>query len=364
MIPQSSEISPSATAKKKNNRRIAPDRSQRVRLIVQGLFAALNLCIGVQFLLWVRWAMHGGAGLAVSRPAGAEGWLPIAGLMNFKLFLLTGSVPAIHPAAMFLFVAFLLISMVAKKAFCSWLCPVGTLSEFLWKAGRKFFGRTLRLPSWADYLLRSLKYILLAFFGLIIGTMSIESLTEFMGTPYGLIADVKMLNFFLYLGTVGAVVLVLLVALSVVVQNFWCGYLCPYGALMGLVSLLSPLKIRRDVEACIECGKCAKACPSALPVDKLLQIRSVECTACMACVSVCATQDALHFALPPHRAATPQGRWFRRAIGPRTVAGLIALIFFGLVLTAKLFGHWQTHLPNALYFDLVPKANELSHPMR
>src|ERR1035437_8790231 len=41
-------------------------------------------------------------------------------------------------------------------------------------------------------------------------------------------------------------------------QNFWCRYLCPYGALMGLVSLASPLRIRRETSLCIDCGKCAK----------------------------------------------------------------------------------------------------------
>jgi polyferredoxin len=265
---------------------------------------------------------------------------------------------------MFLFVAFLAMSLLLKKAFCSWLCPVGTLSELLWKAGRKVFGRSFHLPRWADLPLRSLKYLLLAFFAFIIGSMSAAALSEFLETPYGLIADVKMLNFFRHLGLTGGVVLLTLAALSLFIQNFWCRYLCPYGALMGLVSLLSPMKIRRDREACIDCGKCAHACPAALPVDKLVQIRSAECTACMACVSACATENALHFALPPRNFALPADRWYRRAFGPRTVAGLLALIFFALVLAAKASGHWQTHLPNSLYYDLVPRADELSHPMR
>ena len=103
--------------------------------------------------------------------------------------------------------------------------------------------------------------------------MSSEALLGFMSTPYGLIADVKMLNFFRHMGLTAAVVLALLVLLSMLVQNFWCRYLCPYGALLGLVSLLSPVKIRRDAEACIDCGKCARACPAALRVDALVQIR-------------------------------------------------------------------------------------------
>jgi polyferredoxin len=291
-----------------------------------------------------------------------EGWLPIAGLMNSKYFLLTGRVPAIHPAAMFLFLTFLLMSLLLKKAFCAWLCPVGTLSEVLWKLGRRVFGRNLRLPRWADLPLRGLKYLLLGFFVFVIGAMSAEALGSFMYTPYGLVADVKMLNFFREMGLTAAIVMALLVLLSMLVENFWCRYLCPYGALMGLVSLLSPVKIRRDADACIDCGKCARACPAGLPVDRLMQIRSAECSACMVCVSVCPAQNALQFALPPRQTTTPARRWFRRAFSPVAVTGILAYIFFGLILFARATNHWQTNIPRAVYMKLVPHANEVTHP--
>lgn len=92
-----------------------------------------------------------------------------------------------------------------------------------------------------------------------------------------MVDDVKMLNLFRDLGMIGATFLMLLVAGSIVVQNFWCRYFCPYGALMGLVSLASPLRIRREPSLCIDCAKCARARPSALPVDRLVTIQSAEC---------------------------------------------------------------------------------------
>lgn len=349
-------------AKKTLVRRTAPDRSQKIRQLVQWSFVALNAWLGVQFLLWVRYYESGGHSAYVSRPAGAEGWLPIAGLMNFKYLVSTGRVPGIHPAALFLFVAFMAMSLFLKKAFCSWLCPVGTLSENLWKMGRRFFGRNLRMPKWVDIPLRGLKYLLLAFFGSFIVAMSAEALEGFMQTPYGLLADVKMLNFFRDMSLTAALVIFVLVVLSMLVQNFWCRYLCPYGALMGLVSLLSPVKIRRDVEACIDCSKCSKACPAGLAVDQLVQIRSVECTACMACVAVCPAEDALQLALPPWKSLPREVRWRKRALSPVGVAVMLGLIFFGAVGYARLTGHWQTHLPRSVYMELIPKAKQLSHP--
>ena len=199
---------------------------------------------------------------------------------------------------MFLLLTFLSMAFLFRKAFCSWLCPIGTISEYLWRAGRKLFRRDFYLPRWLDLSLRGLKYFLLGFFVWAISALSVEGIRDFMLSPYGLIADVKMLNFFRHIGETGLIVLGELVLASVFLPNFWCRFLCPYGALLGLTSWFSPLRIRRSTETCIDCAKCAKACPAALPVDKLVQIRSVECTACLECVAVCPAQDTLAFSLP------------------------------------------------------------------
>ena len=368
-----SALPPSApTPKKKFVRRFAPDLSQQTRHIVQAGFVLLNIFLGAQFYLWVRFLELGVVDFQVLRPAGAEGWLPIAGLMNFKVFVSTGRIPVVHPAAMFLFMAFVAISFVAKKAFCSWLCPVGAFSESLAALGKKIFRRNLRLPRWLDIPLRGLKYLLLGFFVFIIGAMSAAAIEEFMATPYGIVADVKMLNFFRDISATAAIVIAALVVLSLLIEHFWCRYLCPYGALMGLVSLLSPLKIRRNAQACIDCDKCAHACPASLPVDKLVQIRSVECTACMACIAVCPAEGALQFSLPQRRtpaiaaepalapaSALPR---YRRPITPLAMVTILAVVFFGLILFAHATNHWQTRIPLDVYQQLVPNANLATHP--
>lgn len=354
-------VDSTATIHKKLIRRVGRDNSQRTRMLAQGAFLALNLWIGIQFYLWVLAIERGGSAESIQRPAGVEGWLPIAGLMNTKYFLLTRHVPAIHPAAMFLFMAFLLMSVLLKRAFCSWLCPVGSFSELLWKLGRKIFKVSGKLPKWIDIPLRRLKYILLAFFVFVIGEMSVDGLENFINSPYGIVADVKMLNFFRHMGLMAVIVILLLVVGSVFIKNLWCRYLCPYGALLGLGSLLSPVKIRRDTEACIECGKCARACPSNLKVDQLVQINSVECNGCMECVAACASANALQFAMAPRKAERPSQRWSGRALHPWVVAGVLAYIFIAVVLYARVTHHWQSNLSPEVYQQLVPNADNLDH---
>ncbi|HEY3442802.1 MAG TPA: 4Fe-4S binding protein [Paludibaculum sp.] len=331
-------------------RRLSQDRSQLIRRAIQFSFFALNLWVGIQFYAFVRHFETGAPRAA--RPAGVEGWLPIAGLMNTKYFVLTGEVPAVHPAAMFLLIAFVAMSVIFRKSFCGWLCPVGTISEYLWKLGRDTFRRVFFLPKWLDIGLRSLKYVLFGLFAYAVASMPVAALAQFLQSPYGVVADVKMLDFFRFMGVTAAVVLGVIVLASVFVQNFWCRYLCPYGALMGLASLLSPLRIRRNAQTCIDCGKCAKACPSRLPVDQLIQIRSAECLGCLECVAACPVEDTLHMTFTPARKPVPA--WL--------MAAGVAVIFLGVVGLAKATGHWDTAVPDWMYTELIPRAHELSHP--
>ncbi|MBI4908064.1 MAG: 4Fe-4S binding protein [Acidobacteria bacterium] len=346
------ECSPCQSKKKPLVRRTDKDVSQLLRRWAQAIFLILNLWIGVQFFFFVR-QFESGVGSGWTRPAGVEGWLPIAGMMNSKYLFLTGEIPAIHPAAMFLFLIFVGLSLLLRKAFCGWLCPVGTVSEYLWKFGRSTFRRNWRLPRWADIPLRGLKYLVLGFFVYAVGFMSAESIAAFLRSPYGIVADVRMLNFFRYLTGTAAIVLAVLLIGSVFVRNLWCRYLCPYGALMGLAALASPLRIKRNPERCIDCAKCAKACPSHLPVDTLIQIRSAECIGCMECIAVCPADYALGLSIP---GAKP------RYLHPRAVAAVIAIVFFGVVGYAKLSGHWESPIPDIMYQRLIPIAAEVGHP--
>nr|WP_320048924.1 4Fe-4S binding protein [uncultured Desulfuromonas sp.] len=318
------------------------------RLTIQWAFFTWILFIGVQFGRFVYHFTSQGQAPLVNRPPGVEGFLPIGALAGTKFWALTGTIHPVHPAAVVLFVSFVAMSLLAKKSFCSWLCPVGTLSESIWKLGQAAFGENFRLWRWLDLTLRSVKYLLLLFFlKLILLDMPMRGLSGFLGSPYWAMSDVKMLHFFTGANFDTIAVLSVLIGFSLLFKNAWCRYLCPYGALLGLVSMLSPFKIRRHIASCTSCGKCAKACPSMLPVDEQRTIHSPECTGCLSCVETC-PHHSLQMA-PPKVAYTP--KW----VFPVVALG-IYVTGIGLGMAT---GHWQSVLSYADYALWIPRLSTL-----
>jgi len=305
-----------------------------LRAAVQAAFLALCAWIGVEFALF----MHGRG----AHPPGAEGFLPISALLSLKFWAATGRICELHPAGLFIFLAILALGLFLKKAFCSWLCPVGTLSEVLWRLGARLFGRSFEPPRWLDYPLRSLKYLVLLFFLWAAWKMDGPALQGFLYSPFNAAADLRMYLFFARIsGTALAVVLVL-AALSLAVKNVWCRYLCPYGALLGLLSLASPLRITRSKATCIDCKLCTKACPSRIQVHEATRVGSDECTGCYRCVEACPVKDTLEMRAPGGKAV------------PRAVfAALVAGLFLAVTGLAMLTGHWRNVITAEDYQELI-----------
>ncbi len=303
----------------------------RLRLAAQGGFAVFLAWTCVRFVAHVRWAL-GQSETWVPKPPAVEGFLPISALMAAKRLLSTGAYDPIHPAGLTIFLALLGMSFLWRKGFCGQLCPVGLVANLLERLGRRLGvawqpGRTGRR------VLAAPKYLLLAGFGYATLSMSAEDIESFLRAPFNLVADTRMLLFFarpsaLALGVLGA-----LAAASVLIPAFWCRALCPYGALLGLFSWLSPTAVTRDADACVSCGRCAKACPVGLPVDTVLRVTSPECQGCAECVSACPAPGCLGV-----RFAGRPVPWWSIAVGSLA-------ILVGASIIADALGSWQSPIP-------------------
>ncbi|HZK98043.1 MAG TPA: 4Fe-4S binding protein [Prolixibacteraceae bacterium] len=324
---------------------------QKLRFGVQLAFALLCIWIGVEFYYFVRYFETGGQIAFHSRPAGVDGFLPISSLMSLVYFLKTGIIHLVHPAGFYILISILLMSLVFKKSFCSWLCIVGTLSEKLGDLGEFIFRKKIRMPKVADSVLRGIKYLLLAFFVFIIFRMTAFELKSFLDGDFNIVADVKMYDFFAQISNVSLIVISVLVILSVFFRGFWCRYLCPYGALLGLVGLLSPNKIRRNEESCISCGKCSKVCPSFIKVDQIRTVHSDECSSCMRCIDSCPVKNTL--VIKPILTNKP--------ISKNWVAAAVIIIFLGVTAIGMLSGKWQNSISKEKYMELYQHRNEIKH---
>lgn len=318
------------------------------RKAVQLVSLAIIIIAAIQLYLFVHGIRQDGiSSVFTHRPAVLEGFLPIGAVMAVKYWVLTGIYDPIHPAGLTILLTALIISLLFRRSFCSWFCPVGTVSEGLGNLGDRLFGKKVRrLPAVLHYLLMSIKYLLLGFiFYYFVIQVPVEFISQFMNGAYYLIADVQILDFWRDISAAVLIFLAVMTILSIAIKNFWCRYLCPYGALLSLAALLSPLGIIRDKENCINCGSCSRACPNIIGMDKKTRVNSPECTACLSCIAACPREKVL------------TAKWFRFRITPQVLAVSVLAVWFGIVLYAKITGSWQTVLTFNDYVQLLGPAN-------
>ena len=296
----------------------------------------------------MQWGMSEGIASYVERPPGVEGFLPISALMGIVHWMYSGTLNTIHPAGSVILIAIIAASIILKKAFCSWMCPIGTLSESLWMLGQKLFKRNIVVWRWLDYPLRSLKYLLLFFFVFSIAAMNVTDLEIFINSPYNKVADIKMYLFFAEISEFALWTIIILMLFSVVIKNFWCRFLCPYGALLGITSLFSPFRITRIKETCIDCELCTKVCPSNIKLHKIGQSRlndsvgqvwSDECTSCMLCVEECPIKETLVLRSTKKSAS----------VAPWVFGTLIVGVFIAITGLGMLTGYWKNSISKEEY---------------
>jgi polyferredoxin len=318
---------------------------QPLRILIQFCFLGFMLWLGIRFFQFVSSVSSAGASPFAERPPGIEGFLPISGLVGLSAWIKGTGFNSIHPAAVVLFLTIIAVSLLLRRSFCSWICPVATVSELAWKSGFRVFRRNLHPPQWLDVVLRCLKYLLLVFFVTSIAiVMPADALRAFILSDYHKIADVRLLDFFLHISPLALGVLLFLVVISFPLRNPFCRYLCPYGALLGLAALISPVRVTRDRERCISCGVCSQVCPSRIDVMHSRSVVTAECIGCWRCVSHCRFNEALSM------------RFAGRYVIPGILfAVLVVLVFWGGTLLGKAGGHWQTSISIGEYQRLLQR---------
>lgn len=263
-----------------------------------------------------------------------EAYCPFGGIQGLGSYLISQALSCTMTSAQIAMGVLLFITiLIFSKLFCSFICPVGTISEWLSKLGKKLKVR-ITLSGLIDKVLRILKYVLLFitfYFTLNSNELFCKKYDPYFGAVTGFGADVVLLY---------AIIAILLVVVgSVFIRLFWCKYICPLGALSNIFKyagffvaimavyvialvlgaeisyvwplsilcaggyifevvwlksrLLPAFKITRNTETCNNCQLCTKKCPQAIDVASVESVRHIDCNLCSDCVLVCPVKDTL-----------------------------------------------------------------------
>ncbi|MFN8456463.1 MAG: 4Fe-4S binding protein [Anaerolineae bacterium] len=185
-------------------------------------------------------------------------------------------------------------TFVVGGAFCGWVCPFGALQDALTWLQKKLHLPKVQVPAKWDKILSYGRFVVLA----VIIYMSATTATLWFADydPYRTVFSLHWLFDFNTAAWLGYAIAVVLLVGGLFIPRLWCRYMCPLGGLIGLVQHLSPIKIRRDAEVCIDCGLCDRVCPMRLSVATATAV-SGDCIACLECVERCPVKGSLNVSL-------------------------------------------------------------------
>lgn len=317
-------------------RRLA--RALPLRWLVKGAFLALFVYLSARLLGFASWAR--GEGPYVPRPEAVAGILPVGHFTSFFAWLKGGGWDTLLPAGLVIILAALATSLLFKRGFCGWICPVGTVWEGAGSLGRTLIGHNVQLPRWLETAGRIARYTLgIAFFAFV-GGVGVAEAISFRQLPYMWVADIKIIEGFGQ--PIFLLVIALVFAVSMLLGPVWCRYLCPLGALYSVVGMASPCAVKRDAETCISCAKCNKACHARVDVQHATTVRTAECDGCMECVRACPVKGCL------------EARAFGRVRIPVWVWPFaVVVLWFVIYGVAKATGNWDTTIPADAFRQII-----------
>ncbi|MDN5351826.1 MAG: hypothetical protein PWQ12_745 [Clostridiales bacterium] len=187
--------------------------------------------------------------------------------------------------------AFIIAAIFMGPVFCGWVCHFGAMQDILAKIGRYLKIKSRFLPERIRLLMMPLRYILLA---VTLLTSASFILNIFTFDPRSNFESFLLGNSIAYFGWA---VIAAFLGLSLFHDRPFCSTLCIEGAKYGALSLVRPLTIVRNADACVQCGKCDASCPMQIDISHNDAVQSPQCIDCMNCISACPKNDALSFSL-------------------------------------------------------------------
>lgn len=257
--------------------RLFRPRSIWVRKLVQWFFFLLIAAIAINHTL-----AESGAAIPFLADASLHAVCPFGGVETLYTFATSGlMVQKVHESALALAGIVFLLSVLFGPVFCGWVCPLGTVQEWVGKLGKKFFKRRYNhfVPAKLDSVLRYARYAILAWVLYVTATSGTLIFASY--DPY-----FALFNFWsTEVAPSALIVLGITLLLSVFVERPWCKYACPYGAVLGITNLFRVFSIKRAESTCKADGACSIMCPMNIEVDTVKTVRDHQCISCLECTS-------------------------------------------------------------------------------
>lgn len=200
----------------------------------------------------------------------------------------------------------IVLTIVLGRFFCGWVCPFGTLHQFVGFIGRRNQKPAVKIRLNAFRKAQHLKYGILIFMLLpaSLQTGLLDPMPLFhRSVNLVLLAVADRATFLLSAGNryyenawTIATLFLCAVFLNLLIPRFYCRFICPLGALLGIFSRYSIWRIGQKPGKCVNCKICEMDCEGAC--EPSARIRISECVLCMNCLHCC-PDDLIGFAATP-----------------------------------------------------------------